>query len=171
MVVRPRSGEADSDEMATMRSLAGGWAQLGRAWEEMTESWLAATAWTRAPQAVDVEALSRRLRALPGGEGVTVRLLDSGIVEVTGDAAAEEHARVFLDAVAEEAGVKVVLNRIWLRDTPEHQGRPAAADAPRVDRADPDADVAGPSPAAGEEGGGATPGGAAGPPHQGESPD
>jgi hypothetical protein len=103
----------DPEAAAAAWSLAGGWAQLAEAWQEMLDSWM--TAMDRAPRPIDLEALAERLRALPGGESVTVRLLDSGIVEVAGDLpAAEDHARALLDAVAREAGVNVVLNRIWV---------------------------------------------------------
>lgn len=115
-------------EAAAVRTLAGGWAQLAAAWQEMLDTW--AVALERAPAEIDLDALSERLRALPGGESVTVRLLGNDIVELTGDLpAAEEHAQALLEAVAEEAGVNVVLNRIWFGG--ERERRPAPATRPR----------------------------------------
>jgi hypothetical protein len=113
-LLAPRRRGEGADEP---RVLAGGWVQLAQAWGEAMEAW-AAMIPEKAPIPVDLEVLSRRVRTLPGGVSVSLALLDSGIVEVTGEVESESEARTLLEAIGSEPGVRVVLNRIWLHPTP-----------------------------------------------------
>ncbi|HEX9885215.1 MAG TPA: hypothetical protein VGA70_01945 [Longimicrobiales bacterium] len=62
---------------------------------------------------LDAEALAEALGGLPGADAVAVRVLGEGIVEVVGEASDDGTARDLLAAVAREAGVEVVVNRVW----------------------------------------------------------
>lgn len=101
-------------EAAMTRSFLLGWSQFARVWEETMETWAATLEKARAPLPVDIEALEGRLKELPGGGTISVHLLDSGIIEIIGNMELEENRRAVLDSAAEEAGVRIVLNRIWL---------------------------------------------------------
>lgn len=95
------------------RPSSRGWDRLERAWEETLEGWASVREWRRAQRPVDLEALTRRLRELPGGEAVTAYSLGPGIVELVGNAENDERAAALLRAAEEHEGVRIVVNRIW----------------------------------------------------------
>lgn len=84
-----------------------------RAWTGAVRSLEQARELLSRPVPLDLGALRRRVETLPSGEGVRVRILGDGIVEVVGSAADAAAARALLDAVAEEPGVEIVVNRVW----------------------------------------------------------
>jgi len=75
----------------------------------------------------DPGALAATLVDRPGAEGVRVRDLGGGIVEVYGTAPGADVVDGILRAVTEVPGVLVVVNRVW---TPASRGRPAPSEAP-----------------------------------------
>lgn len=62
---------------------------------------------------LDETSLGERLAGLRCGDRCRVLVLGDGIVEVVGACDSDAVARTLLDAVAEEPGVEVVVNRIW----------------------------------------------------------
>lgn len=71
------------------------------------------------PPALDPKSLRERIRGLPGGGDVGIRVMGEGIVELVGDAPSAEAARALLDEVRSAPGVEVVVNRLW---TPSSRG-------------------------------------------------
>jgi hypothetical protein len=61
----------------------------------------------------DPEALADALARCPGSDGVAVRTLGNGIVEVVGDAPDDDVVEVILAALADVPGVDAVVNRVW----------------------------------------------------------
>ena len=90
-----------------------GMPSLARAWEGASRRMEAMAEGLREPLPVDLEALRARLAALPGGEGLRLRALTEGIVEVVGTAPDAERARAVLDVLSREPGVRAVVNRVW----------------------------------------------------------
>lgn len=69
-------------------------------------------------EALDLDALRAKIRAMPEGQDVEVRDLRGGIVEVLGHAQHAEAVRRILDALAGAPGVSVVVNRLWEPSSP-----------------------------------------------------
>jgi hypothetical protein len=61
----------------------------------------------------DLSAITERMRSREGTQGLSVRSLGGGILEVVGDAPDELDLPAVLQALAAEPGVSVVVNRAW----------------------------------------------------------
>jgi hypothetical protein len=61
----------------------------------------------------DLEALVARMRARAGTEGLEVRSLGGGILELVGSAPDDLDLPALLQELAAETGVTVVVNRVW----------------------------------------------------------
>lgn len=69
---------------------------------------------SRGPRpSLDPRRLRERIRGLPGGREVGIRIMGKGIVELVGDAPSAEAARLLLNEVRSAPGVDVVVNRLW----------------------------------------------------------
>lgn len=115
------SGNAPSPEPRDGAGHEGegpGWRE--RAWAGAVRSLEQARERLKSTTPVDLEALTRRLSALPCGERVRVRDLGEGIVEVVGAAPDEATARALLDAAGGAPGVEVVVNRVWTPSSGVH---------------------------------------------------
>lgn len=86
---------------------------LSRAWEGASRRMSAMAETLREPSAFDADAVRSRLDRLPGSEGLRLRVLTDGILEVVGTAPDAERARAILDALSKEPGVRAVVNRVW----------------------------------------------------------
>lgn len=87
--------------------------RLSRAWEDASRRLEAMTETLREPEPLDLDAVQRTLDGLPGGQGLRLRILTDGILEVVGTASDVEQARRVLDALSREPGVRAVVNRVW----------------------------------------------------------
>lgn len=93
--------------------------RLAQAWDGAVETLVSAREFMLGSPELDLEALRVRVEGLPGGDGVRLRSLGRGLVELVGNAPDDEVASGLLGAVAAEPGVEVVVNRIW---TPSSAG-------------------------------------------------
>ena len=68
---------------------------------------------------LDLDALTARVRALPGAEELQVKSFGQGICELVGSAGGEIDVAGLVRALAAEPGVSALVNRVW---TPESGG-------------------------------------------------
>ena len=84
----------------------------------------------RAPSEPDLEAMSERLRRLAGADGLRLRSLGGGILELVGTAGADLDVPALLAALAAEPRVSVVVNRAWTPESMDPDDPSASASAP-----------------------------------------
>lgn len=109
----PRPAAVGGDaELEDPSVLSDGWKRIERAWDG-TMSGLAAIRDGWLQEEADLEAINELVHQLPGASGLEVHSLAPGILEIIGAAEAEEVAVDALQAVAAQAGVETVVNRIW----------------------------------------------------------
>ncbi|MSR36589.1 MAG: hypothetical protein EXR95_08100 [Gemmatimonadetes bacterium] len=72
-----------------------------------------------APKQPDLDAMTARLRAHPGAQGLRLRSLGGGILELVGSAEAELDVSALLATLAAEPRVSVVVNRVWMPEAPQ----------------------------------------------------
>lgn len=114
----PPGEEPPSGRGASGQRSREGWGE--RAWRGAVQGLEQARDLLVGPVAVDLEALRARLGELPSADGVRVRELGEGILEVVGRAPDDAAARALLEAVAAEPGVEVVVNRVWTPSSAVH---------------------------------------------------
>ena len=73
------------------------------------------------PPELDLEGLTDRLLDRAGADGLRLRALGKGIIEVVGSAGAELDLPELLAALGAQPGVSVVVNRVWTADPVEAQ--------------------------------------------------
>lgn len=83
------------------------------AWKGASRRLEAVAGALREGPAMDLEAIRTRLAGMAGGEGLRLRELTDGILEVVGTAPDAETAREVLAALGREPGVRAVVNRVW----------------------------------------------------------
>jgi hypothetical protein len=101
LVLRPRAGEAPGGGAATQG------AKPRARWSSGPRPR------ARSAPTPDLIAIEEGLRARSGTEGLQVRSLGGGILELVGSAPDDLDLPALLEALAAEAGVSVVVNRAW----------------------------------------------------------
>ncbi len=88
------------------RALARAWKGASRRVDAMRDA-------LQESEPLDLPALRARLAGMDGAEGLQLRDLADGILEVVGTAPDADSAAAIVDALSREPGVRVVVNRVW----------------------------------------------------------
>ena len=122
-IIRTRASERGSNRWATLIAGAAvgalaAWAIVrGRRASEVAEPG-ESTRRRGGTEEPDLGAMTTRLRRVPGADGLRLRSLGGGILELVGSASSGLDIPALLHALASEPRVSVVVNRVWTDPEP-----------------------------------------------------
>ena len=122
-IIRTRALERDSQRWATL--IAGAAVGALAAWAIVRGRRASEAAAPGEPthrrgrtEEPDLDAMTTRLRRVPGAQGLRLRSLGGGILELVGSASSGLDIPALLHALASEPRVSVVVNRVWTDPAP-----------------------------------------------------